>query len=237
MNVGNYARLAWPGGLAILMGIYVYWASQQELVSSRPSSPGQYEVPDPVPIPGHRAIHSRLWDDPISTAYEHWKSLPKEERARQLNTVQDADVAPATGDAVLNLFLAGLRRMQEYLGTRRVERSDKLAAQMRKHRAELSDDTLCLPVFLPGGPYAEDKERRMRIRYAVVTALAESGYHLNYSRQLTYLVAKIYVRVSGGWQQREIVVPVKRYGLAGTVRLVFLSLRAWCFGDSVLSAC
>ena len=33
-----------------------------------------------------------------------------------------------------------------------------------------------LAIMVPGGPYAEDKERRLRIRYAVISALTESLY-------------------------------------------------------------
>ncbi|MEX0679552.1 MAG: hypothetical protein WD063_20935 [Pirellulales bacterium] len=234
MKVENYAQLAWPGLLAILASTYVYWASQQELVSSRPSSPGKYEVPDPVPAPGVRTVHCRMWEDPISSAYQHWKALP-EQHSRNLRTVMDwqleslqkaaassrdaadTSVRPSEGDpAGLNDWLTTLQRTLTYLATLTADSSDIRAKEMREHFRDLVDKTepfatLCLPVFLPGSPYAEDKEKRMRIRYAVDTALSESGYHPKDSSHLDYVVPKVFVRVLRGWQQSEIVVPVKLY--------------------------
>jgi hypothetical protein len=209
MNAKNYAGIAWPSIFLVLTGTYAYWASQRELVSSRPSTPGQFDVPDPVPTPGVRTIHSRMWEDPLARAYQHWKSLDNRERASGLRTIADKEAGEPAG-SVFNAVINVLSADKGWAETSRVA---NLRNDMKEHYRDLVDKgaTICLPVFVSGGPYAEDKERRMRTRYAVVTALAESGYALKTSDQIDYLVAKVFVRVLRGWQEREIVVPVKLY--------------------------
>ena len=225
MNAQKYAGAVWPLALVLLTGIYGYWAVQRELVSSRPSVTGEYDVPDPVPPLGIRSLHSRLWQDPLSTAYDHWKALPEEERATDLTSVSDSD------ELTLNVRDAAHRYETQSdvandttPSTKTSEALAKHASEMRKFFRSLVDreDTICMPVLLPGGPYAEDKEKRMRIRYAVVTALAESGYSLKYSTRMSYAVARIHVRVLRGWQECEIIVPVKLYRNRGLPQVLVL---------------
>lgn len=79
---------------------------------------------------------------------------------------------------------AGYRRFEE-LGQRLPEgRPDPRAgllspARLRQEIAEseaAGRSVQVMSVMLPGGDYAEDRERRIRFRYAVVSALTEAGY-------------------------------------------------------------
>ena len=45
-----------------------------------------------------------------------------------------------------------------------------------KDRVDKCSDGLILPVMIPGGPYSEDQESRIRSRFAIVSALGQSGY-------------------------------------------------------------
>ncbi len=74
-------------------------------------------------------------------------------------------------------------------------------------------DTIVLPVLVPGSPYAEDKEQRMRTRYAVTSALSEAGYALSYPTRLSYMVLdKVKVEATPGHDRAvEFVIPVKLY--------------------------
>lgn len=47
---------------------------------------------------------------------------------------------------------------------------------------------LILPVMIPGGPYAENNERRLRTRHAVVSGLAVSGYTPQDGERIGYFV-------------------------------------------------
>ena len=108
MNAQKYAGAVWPFALVLLTGIYGYWAVQRELVSSRPPVAGEH-VPDPGPPLGIRSLHSRLWQDPLSTAYEHWKALPQEQRATDLTSVSDSEkLVIAVREAANKLALVDL---------------------------------------------------------------------------------------------------------------------------------
>jgi hypothetical protein len=223
MDMQKLSGLIWPSLVVMLTGVYAYWATQGELVSSRPRSLGKYDVPDPVPTPGMETLHARLWQDPLSISYEDWKR-------RGFNSPWQG--SSAESDNPVNLLSC-------LDGPRLAERARRTAAGLREGKEEApkspespgglddqssmrlaflrhlvdqsSIETICMPVFVPGGPYAEDKESRMRIRYAVVTAMAESGYVLKYSRQMSYVTVRVSVRVLRGWEECEIVVPIKLY--------------------------
>lgn len=236
MNPQKYTGVISPVILAVVVGMYGYWAVQRDLVSSRPTTPGEHDVPDPFPIPGVETFHSRMWEDPLAPSYAHWKNLPESEWASRLYLVQDKpplqDVPAQTTDGQDEAADSDedVRRQQSRAPTavegvsnrEAVEITDEGGSRLDARRREMSQffhdlvvnrkqPTLCLPVFVPGGPYAEDCERRMRIRYAIVTALAESGYHLKYARRMSYAVPRIYTRTLWGWQEQEIVVPVKLF--------------------------
>lgn len=237
MNSQKYAGVVWPLLCAVVMGIYGYWALQRELVSSRPSAVGEFDVPDPVPTPGVYTFHSRMWEDPLSESYADWKrgerdgdrasvSMPVQDSKELNECVSDAVAARLTelqaqselSEAALSsrakCKMAAWEPLCRFVGFRtRDSQYDAQVSAMQDFFKDLveNEDTTCVPVFLPGGPYAEDKEKRMRIRYAVVTALAESGYHLTYNRRMSYTAPKVSIRVLRGWQQRQVIVPVKLY--------------------------
>src|SRR5262249_23102570 len=52
----------------------------------------------------------------------------------------------------------------------------RLTEQIRTRRLIDTNAVLVLPVTVPGGPYSEDRESRIRSRFAVVSALSEAGY-------------------------------------------------------------
>jgi hypothetical protein len=250
MDPHKYTGAAWPLVLAMLVGIYGYWAVQREFISSRPIATSAHDVPEPVSAPGVRSLHSRLWEDPLSASYEHWKlhaasgrpavvqdselQLQGEQReklaikalddlTRKSTQTDTADGNNGSKDDQSSADNAGRFQASEFTSvlaawcrsvlSAATGNQEEVGGTIKRFFADITrdTDTVVLPVFLPGSPYAEDKETRLRIRYAVVTALAESGYHLELSRRMSYLTTKIYVRVLNGWQEREIVVPVKLY--------------------------
>jgi len=63
---------------------------------------------------------------------------------------------------------------------------DELKCQI--HNAVSKPENLhTLAVMVPGGPYAEDKEWRLRTRYAVISALTELGYAPHDSEHIDYV--------------------------------------------------
>jgi len=70
---------------------------------------------------------------------------------------------------------------------------------------------LVIPVLVPGGIGAEEREQRIRTRYAVLSALAESGFQLNYPAQMTYADIPINIEIATDKQSQLIRVPLKLY--------------------------
>lgn len=65
---------------------------------------------------------------------------------------------------------------------------DELHCEMKKEtKSFVSKNVHVLAVMVPGGPYAEDKERRLRSRYAVISALAEHDYASTDPEHIDYL--------------------------------------------------
>lgn len=226
MDTKKYAGAAWPVMFVLLSGIYGYWALQRELISARPSVPGTQEVPPPMPPVGVHSIHSRLWDDPLLGASEDWESFRDKNAAPVAASFSDSDnltylvqqaatSRPRKASDEGDCLIPGQAAQQKNARKDCATENDPFAQEtkgMQTFFRSLVDEkkTICMPVLLPGGPYGEDKETRMRTRYAVVTALAESGYS-TYSTRLMYAVVRIQVRVLRGWQERELVVPFTRY--------------------------
>jgi hypothetical protein len=133
--------------------------------------------------------------------------LPADQREPQLDSIREAPSLAQSGlfPAFFNTCAEQMRAVKKTPGRYRRD--------MQVMYGSIADQapTLCLAVFVSGEPYAEDKEQRLRVRYAVESALAESDYHLSYARRLSYVVPKIFVRGSGGWEEREIVLPLKFY--------------------------
>jgi hypothetical protein len=64
-------------------------------------------------------------------------------------------------------------------------RFDKIVADTRV--AGQDANLLFLPVLVPGTPYGEDAETRIRTRYAVLAALANCGYNLELNDRMSYV--------------------------------------------------
>lgn len=74
-------------------------------------------------------------------------------------------------------------------------------------------DYLLMPVLLTGGPFADDKEQRLRIRYAVFSALGSRGYYLSFPERMTSIDVPVDVQVLPDAEPRniELRVPLKLF--------------------------
>ncbi|MBN2473791.1 MAG: hypothetical protein JXB62_04245 [Pirellulales bacterium] len=72
---------------------------------------------------------------------------------------------------------------------------------------------LFMPILVPGGPYAEDKEQRMRTRYAVLAALGACRYRLSLGTRMSYVKLEVTTDFAVMRQPitDAILVPVKLY--------------------------
>jgi hypothetical protein len=128
----------------------VYVSLQQPpLEGSRPAATPEFEVQDRHSI---QHVDAHLWQDPLA-AVQHAKDKEREEQARK------GRCCYGTQD-----------------GNSSVEEGRKSHSIQTLRRRVQERKPLILGILVPGGPYAEDGEARLRLRYAVVSALDVAKY-------------------------------------------------------------
>ncbi len=127
--------------------------------SAQTSRPKVDPLPSTLPT---GCVHSRLWQDPLEAVY---KTLCPAFAERTTSRSTDKTPSPTAG----------------------TESVKKLAAEIagKLDRREL----LCiLSVFLDGSPYPEDRENRLRSRYAVQSAINRAGLVPQDQERIRYFV-------------------------------------------------
>ncbi|HEX8280853.1 MAG TPA: hypothetical protein VF551_05720, partial [Chthoniobacterales bacterium] len=113
----------------------------------------------PLGTTAEQDVDARLWQDPLRVAVEHFEKAVQAEKE--------------------NVF------------ARSDEKVRKLSDHLAANAAVLEPDRkriLILPVAIPGGPYAENNERRLRTRHAVISGLAASGFTPDDGEHIGYFV-------------------------------------------------
>jgi hypothetical protein len=98
----------------------------------------------------------------------------------------------------------------ELINIRRYFAEVAYPASARKNR-DKPFKFLCLPVMVPGGPYADSEEQRKRIRYALLAALTTHGYRMALPQRMSWVRLPIWIDVPavGAQKRTDVVVPVK----------------------------
>jgi hypothetical protein len=109
-----------------------------------------------------------------------------------------------------------------YRGQREAAESGTSLDEIQKGRFEVivsesgplgNGKLLFMPILVPGGPYAEDREERMDTRYAVLAALGTCRYKLPLGKRMSYFRVPVttHFGVLKEPVEGEITVPVKLY--------------------------
>ncbi len=156
-----------PGLVTLSAVLITALSARPALDSARPFVPRTEGVRRPESSPGLDAVKARPWEDPL-TAYEV--------------TPDDAAARAAQERAERRLAT-----IQEHF-SRRVARKPSADGHL--------DKTLCFFALVPSGSDSDTHETRLRIRYALTSALTEQGFALSYPKRLTYfdLNTPIYTR-------------------------------------------
>jgi hypothetical protein len=161
-------------------------------------------------------VHARLWEDPLAASYGDQETSGSWWESELQRVLREGEQEPT---------LRQLRRdMQTVVG-----RGLKV-----------------MPVFLPGGPYEDDREQRLRIRYALLSALGELGYQLKYPNRMSYVRLPVQVAVPPtaerpdrpNLHRHEIVVPLKLFqaGSSPDSRVLVLWINETQLGERPLAA-
>ena len=146
--------------LAIIAGV-VYF-SRSPLKSLRPEAPPGLREP----VPEKDKIEARLWQDPLKVALDHEKAMHC--------GMKGEDGSPR----------------RECSSKHCVDQiTDRISKILRENHDDPNDPNTILHVLLTiirDGTFAEDHERRLRNRYAVLTALGASGLAPEDSKHIQY---------------------------------------------------
>jgi hypothetical protein len=146
------------GSIVVVTGILHFLP---QITSSRPGG-GDPKLADTAFEP--QAVEARLWQDPLSVAMadaQANREKPKGGKAHEIADFQQLLIEKLySGNA--NPSPAG------------------------EGRAEIGNAWTLVAVMIPGGPYVEDGERRLRARRALIAALGSAGYEPEKDHELAY---------------------------------------------------
>ena len=188
-----------PSTIAIVMVIYGYVTFTPELKTARPPATNTTGFPAPPTLKGIQAVDARLWEDPLSVIYE---TQQKTDPCAQADSPCDGSpelLRKYLRDAVQEEFPAN---MWTALAKHNCEGPAKSVANL-----------VVLPVLIPGDRYGDDRERRMRIRYSVVSGLSLSDYRPKLHKRLSYVRLPIQVDSLGAAKTEEVAfrIPIELY--------------------------
>lgn len=181
---GGWA-LPWPAvvGVIIAAGGALFYFSP--LNTSRPQASGTFHAESI----GYQDVEARLWQDPFKAVADRRAKL-------QASAQPSAEAAPPFWKQW------PLHRSPQPLTSGPQHRLADLHQQMEQWQKQHPGETLLiLPVMVPGGPYAELAEQRMRTRVAVLEALAKAHFPPDDGEHIGYIDVP--------WDWRPMVVPVQ----------------------------
>jgi hypothetical protein len=188
-------RLIWPTIVIAAMAVLGYMLYRPEFESDRPAG-GNAALPQPPSARGMKAVFSRLWEDPLQPAAGASSAAKTADRDAAPPSVQEVITRLAGIPSQRERDLANVQRVMKYLASS--SQSGKLHV---------------VPVLVPGGPYADDREQRMRTRYAVLSSLGASGYRLALPERMTSVEIPVssYLGALNECANHRLQVPVKLY--------------------------
>ncbi|HWB08936.1 MAG TPA: hypothetical protein VG826_06920 [Pirellulales bacterium] len=230
-----------PSLIVVIISLIGYMRWEPPLQSVRPGAVGVDKLPPPPPIPGVSSIHSRLWDDPLLVANDHFNRSREGAIGLLLRPDATGDREPNTVAQFVETFLAPLAVKTETDPGKQDTIGQFFETLLDKLELKDDDKVLCMPVLISGEPYSVDTEQRKRITYAVLSALGTCHYDLEYPDRLSYITVPVHVDdrildkgAAGARAQRKrqpvsLVVPVKLFSrshawpsVAGDYKAVFV---------------
>lgn len=175
--------------LVVLGG--AYYASQSQLKSSRPEAPaGLTHV-----VSEEDKIDARLWQDPLKVACEHEKTMHGTEKSKADTNVRKIRPTPWLNHERAEHYenkdedkSYGRKSPVEHSIGQIKKRIDSIPALVQQKSPDVNTPLHILLTMVRDGISAEDHERRLRNRYAMLTALHSSGLvpedsmHIGYFR-------------------------------------------------------
>lgn len=192
-NKSDNSSFNFPGAavVALLVGIFVF--KDIALESSRPLMKDTDRI-------SSEDVRSRLWQDPFEAVVVHRKKYAEQTGQTVLSIVDSKDQREfrisheRTQTTVVQLdddekaiqsgnppqIICNSAKNSSTSDIAKAHTIEELRCQIRRDAAANPEATKnplhVLAVMVPGGPYANDREARLRHRYALVSGLISSGY-------------------------------------------------------------
>jgi hypothetical protein len=157
------------GILLLIAG--AFYISTSPLESSRPDVPSGLENA----VPKRDKIDARLWQDPLKVAMDH------EISAHSGGTNQAGkETSKCSSEHCVNQVNNRIRDLIKEIKEKRLEDPNSVPVDFNNPRVRV------LLTIVRDGNFAEDHERRLRNRYAMISALHLSGYIAEDSEHIQY---------------------------------------------------
>lgn len=179
-----------PSMWAVMLALAALTSSKwAPLETARPKTETAGREQSPPTVNEIGATFARNWEDPLGAAYAGQRSQPAGATSGVDATadIRSTLVLPSSGGDKVGDHFARLHQTHKRL--------------------------MVMPVMVPGEPYAETRELRMRTQYAVLAALGRCHYDLSLPSRMSYVTLRVqsWLAVVAGEVHTNIVVPVKLY--------------------------
>jgi hypothetical protein len=154
-------------------------------------------------------VEANSSEDPnLKDARTDTEQMPEARRHANLKDAQ------AVAKKILDDYRSGSRDARRKADLKEVQRIFRAIVEgFTGDNGQGNRRLLCMPVLLPGGPYDEDKDTRLKTRYAVLSALGVRHYKLSLGGRMSYVEIPICMehRSIGALTQTDLAVPVKLF--------------------------
>ncbi|MGA2254503.1 MAG: hypothetical protein ABSG53_07575, partial [Thermoguttaceae bacterium] len=180
-SVSPSPSVLWPTLLTIVLGQYGYTKFMPRLDSARPPDTSGRTAASTDETGATARFPARLWEDPLGDQYR--AELQNNQPDPTPNAGKTSDGSMATAPPTEEIYAAIL---------------------------DLHERPILLPVMVPGGVTANDKEARMRARYAVTAALATTVYQPTSQVTLSCFILPVPAKERAG-KVRKVLVPYELF--------------------------
>lgn len=182
---------AWPIPVGLIMAIAAgFLIYQSPLQSSRP---GPTESRHQRTLDEHQ-VHARLWQDPLAAAEAHARAESSQGKTFEFRVERGALKASEQGS-----------EKDDHHPVARL--TEDIARVVQKPPGHVT----VLLVMVPGGPYVEGTESRIRTRYAVVSALGVACFVPEDPEHIGYVNWTPHAPVSAAIPYDKLIVPYEWY--------------------------
>jgi len=184
----NSNQLPVSGGIAVFFAVIIgyFVIDPSALEGFRPGGDGSRIEQ----VHGIEDVQARLWQDPFAAAAAHQRAEHRKTKLQQFQFSGKVEIPPLSKEEATPIEM--ILKPTEVTDTNQTSQKNKhsfqaFLNQIKIQSRESGQDVDVLAVMVSARPYAEDRETRLRRRYAVIGGLAASGYQPQDAANIGYV--------------------------------------------------